>query len=389
MRLKYAVKIASIKATYTTLGLSAVRVAGTTAGIFQARRLQFNANALHRIVSEATQGNFVYFAKYFDRLNVSDRSGAEDAAIFAFFKTLTDDAGIAENATTQFTKALNDIGVFTDDEVFAFVKHLNDTGRATDAYTSNLQKPVADIVASAEDETFVLTKKVKEDTAAVGEQITSRQVAKPLADDGAVAESLAAATGKPAADDASTSDDEVFSANKVVEDNINVSDDVDGEASIEDDQELSVFKQITKVARVSEQLTRQVGFIRAFADEPAVTDTPSLGVVRPASDAITINANLFEPVFTKGSLDNLVLTESLVVDSAKLLYDYSSAADQKSLHVSTPHSDSSVVSDAEFRAPNKVLTELAATTDAGSLKSQGYSDLTYFAEDYVGASRTF
>ena len=28
-------------------------------------------------------------------------------------------------------------------------------------------------------------------------------------------------------------------------------------------------------------------------------------------------------------------------------------------------------------------------TDAGSLRSQGYCDFTYFQEDYVGASRTF
>jgi hypothetical protein len=91
----------------------------------------------------------------------------------------------------------------------------------------------------------------------------------------------------------------------------------------------------------------------------------------------------------KTTLENIALTETLVVDSAKILYDTSSAADLKSLRVSTPHSDTSATTDVAFRAPTKVLTELVPSTDAGSLRSQGYADFTYFAEDYVGASRTF
>jgi len=37
----------------------------------------------------------------------------------------------------------------------------------------------------------------------------------------------------------------------------------------------------------------------------------------------------------------------------------------------------------------RAFTETTSATDAGSLRSQGYADFTYFAEDYVGASRTF
>jgi hypothetical protein len=389
LRLKFAKKIAALSAVFTQLRTTTTSSTSATAGIFQADKLSFEVSTLNRILAEATQGSFVYFAKYFDNFNTADGSGAEDGAVFAFFKTLTDDASFAEDATTQFTKALNDIGVFTDDEVFAFAKQLNDTGRAIDARALNLQKPVAGNVASAEDETFVLAKKVKEDTAAVGEQINTRAFSKGLSDESPVIESFAAATGKPLSDNASAHDDEVVSTAKTVEDNVNVSDDVDGAANLDDDQELSVFKQITKTARVSEQLTRRVDFVRSFADEPTVADTPSLRVGRPVVDAAAVNANLFERAFTKTNLDNLVLTETLVVDSAKILYDTSSAADLKSLRVSTPHSDTSATTDVAFRAPTKVLTELVPSTDAGSLRSQGYADFTYFAEDYVGASRTF
>ncbi len=369
--------------------IKSVRFIGALKASFEALSTSTSIATLNRIVSEAQQGNFVLFAKYFDRFNVVDGSGAEDGAVFTFFKTLTDDTGIAEAATTQFTKALNDIGVFSDDELFAMAKSLTDAASVSETHSNALQKPVSDDVASAEDETLVFAKKVSEDTASSVDQINTLAVGKPLADTSPVSDAYAALTDKPLPDDASTSDDELLASSKALQDYVNVSDDVDGAASILDDQELSVFKQMTKVARASEQFTRQVDFIRYFTDIYTVTDTPSLGVGRPASDAATVNADLFEPVFTKTNLDNIVLTESLVVGSVKLLYDNSSAADQKSLQVSTPHSDPSVVSDVEFLAPNKVLTELAATTDAGSLKSQGYSDLTYFAEDYVGASRTF
>lgn len=389
MRLKSAKKIAALSAVFTQLRTTTTSSISATAGIFQADKLSFNVSTLNRILAEATQGSFVYFAKYFDNFTIADGSGAQDGAVFEFFKTLTDDAGIAESAATQFTKALNDIGVFTDAEVFAMAKRLNDTSRVADAYAAGLQKPLSDNATSAEDETFVLTKKVKEDEAVLGDQINTRGIEKPLTDETPASDLYTAQVSKPQSDNASADDAERIDATKALLDRVNVSDDVDGEASILDDQELSVFKQVTKVAQVDDQFTRQVGFTRYYTDRYEVSDLPSIGLNRPVLDAAAAGVDLFEHVFTKTNVDNLELTESLVVDLTKLLYDEPSAADQTSLHVSTPHSDTSAITDVAFRAPTKVLTELTATTDAGSLKSQGYSDLTYFAEDYVGASRTF
>lgn len=46
-------------------------------------------------------------------------------------------------------------------------------------------------------------------------------------------------------------------------------------------------------------------------------------------------------------------------------------------------------SDAKAVTFGKFLAHAASLTDAGSLRSQNYCDFTYFAEDYVGQSRTF
>ena len=463
--------------------IKSVRFLGALKASFEVLGTRTSIATLNRIIAEASQGNFVYFARYFDNFNIADGSGAQDGAVFAFFKTLTDDAGIAEDATTQFTKALNDAGVFSDDDVFAMVKRLSDTSRATDAYASSLNKPLGDNVAGAEDETFVLTKKVKEDEAAFGDQINTRGIAKPLADEAPISELYTAQVEKPQSDNASASDEQelhptkvssdelvvsegidtvgvgkalveqaelsstitnkdvqkpvsdvsevaaqidtkdfgkartdgtgasdgidFISVAKVLLDVVNLTDDVDGAASILDDQELSVFKQITKIARVSEEFTRQVNFARSLTDSSAAQDTIAFELARvfadaysavdamaistqkPAFDTISADMDVHEFAFTKATSDSSVFSETLVVDLAKLLYDQSSAADQTSLHVSTPHSDTSATTDVAFRAPTKVLTELVPSTDAGSLRSQGYADFTYFAEDYVGASRTF
>lgn len=52
-------------------------------------------------------------------------------------------------------------------------------------------------------------------------------------------------------------------------------------------------------------------------------------------------------------------------------------------------------SNVAFATDNDVLSlalskaETVNTADSGVLLSQGYCDLTYFAEDYVGATRAF
>ena len=52
-------------------------------------------------------------------------------------------------------------------------------------------------------------------------------------------------------------------------------------------------------------------------------------------------------------------------------------------------SDSSGVTDGDVLSFGKRPSNTIPITDAGSLRSQGYCDFTYFEGDYVGASRTF
>lgn len=64
-------------------------------------------------------------------------------------------------------------------------------------------------------------------------------------------------------------------------------------------------------------------------------------------------------------------------------------SDSEVLNTSKNLSDNGGIIDAQVVQFTKVSSDSGVTADSGSLRSQGYCDFTYFAEDYVGASRTF
>jgi len=119
-----------------------------------------------------------------------------------------------------------------------------------------------------------------------------------------------------------------------------------------DDQEMQFRKIKSNIASAAETFTRQVGYNRLFSDNSIASETHYVVTGKHLSDIP-------------------VATETLV----------------KSL--TRQRSDSALFGDASVVTSGKVLLNLASSTDAGSLRSQGYTDFTYFAEDFVGASTTF
>ncbi len=115
---------------------------------------------------------------------------------------------------------------------------------------------------------------------------------------------------------------------------LSVTDDVDGEASVLDDQEMQFVKQRTDSAIMSDVIEFIISAVRNFQETPSVADALAKATARSQSD-------------------------------------------------------NALAGDAAIVAPGKGLQNTASTSDAGSLRSQGYCDLSYFADDYVGATRTF
>lgn len=316
-------------------------------------------------------GSFLIEAKYYDQLSAKDGVGAADGALLHFFKTLTDNAAIAEDAVNEFGKVLNDVPGVSEDAVFDFFKSLADTASVADAYASELSKPLSEIVANAEDHVFILTKKVKEDVVGIVED-EYRDFAKALAEAPALlTDDDVLAFFKNTQDTAGFTDSETRAFAKFLSDNVWTTDDIDGAASILDDQEMAFFKNTTDVAAATDVFFRLVSFSRAFSDTTALSDNDTVE-------------------FGKNPSDTASFTHTEYFDIGKPLSDTPRVLEQIALSVTlAPFTDAYGVTDFSFLTPGLGKFELASLTDTGSLRSQGYCDFTYFAEDYVGASRTF
>ena len=74
---------------------------------------------------------------------------------------------------------------------------------------------------------------------------------------------------------------------------------------------------------------------------------------------------------------------------SKVESDQISVIEQVSISLNRSFSDTVTISDVFESGQNPAEGDDASISDSGSLHSQGYCDVTYFLEDYVGISRTF
>jgi len=319
-----------------------------------------------------------------------------------------DDGFVTDDDTVQFNKQPTDVPVATDQiNKFDVSKGLADAPLATELHSLGAGKSLADTgsVTDAID-TFAFGKGLFEAPAA-DDTDYAFDVGKALDDTGYVLEShafnisksnfsayfgedyvadgytygsdFAAAIdfpslgpGKVVADGAGVAESffRQVDFSRSFTDTVDATDDVDGAASILDDQEMQFLKDVTHVATVSESFDRQVDYARAFSDPGYFGDD-----------------NVFD--VGKAAFDVPIASDSTNVVTGKQFYDIPVATESLAFAFDSARADSALLGDVNEVAFNKTLLELTSTADAGSLRSQGYADFTYFGEDFVGASRTF
>jgi hypothetical protein len=145
--------------------------------------------------------------------------------------------------------------------------------------------------------------------------------------------------------------------------------------SVSDVNTLSTDKGLSDSAVMSDTLVAVLIFIRDFADTTSLADTKTLLISPAYSDAVTASETQAFSI-SKALADSFALNDlSDVAGPDWVFSDYTNNA------VST--SDSAVITQ------DKGYADSLSTADSGTLISQGYCDLTYFAEDYVGYNFTF
>ena len=289
--------------------------------------------------------------------NLSESPSGSDNDTLDVVKNTSDASAISDDDVLAIVKALTEQPAFTDAHAFDQTKPLTDAGSVAESATLQPGKVVADASTFTDNDTLDVTKDVGGDTAQDYCDVTY------FLEDYTVGDRL---------DRIFLGDEEEFTYVKNVTEQIFVTDDVDGEASIEDDQEIAFVKTRTEIVAITDVFDRDVAFVRNISETPAANDSPAKVVGRPVSDGGTAS----------DSFSRTVVYLRDFTDSAGMI-------DSDTIDFGSVKSDDGVFADSEVKSGGKFITESPSAVSSGTLRSQGYCDFTYFAEDYVGASRTF
>lgn len=135
---------------------------------------------------------------------------------------------------------------------------------------------------------------------------------------------------------ATVADQAAIQYNKSFTETVRSIDFLDGEID-KTDKTVDFFKASSNTPIATDVFERQVDYVRSFSDLTSISDLAAIALSRGVSDSAAVTDSFSYEIF-------------LAVD----------------------------------------LADSSSASDAGSLLAQGYTDsMTYFAEDYVGDSRTF
>ena len=301
---------------------------------------------------------------------VQDGVGAADGALLAFFKTLTENPVLADNAVTAFYKVLAENPSVSETQVFDFYKSLANSATATDAHFSDIGKALTENPTATDAHAYALTRSLAHAAAAIDTDF--KAVAKFFTENPAMADTNILSFFKNLSENPNFTDTiNTLALTKALTDAVNATDDLDAAASILDDQEMQFVKNTTNTAAITDAFARVVAFTRSFSETPAITDVNILGIGKSVSE-------------------NPAFSDTNYINFGKLLGELPSVSEILSLQVAlSAFTEAPGVTDSADVVPNKVFLETPSLTDAGSLRSQGYCDFTFFAEDFVGASRNF
>lgn len=183
-------------------------------------------------------------------------------------------------------------------------------------------------------------------------------------------------------------------------------------------QAIAITGKFIDILELSDSVAQTDAAAKAFgknlSDVAALAEQISLGTSKSAADTQALNDVIFiATTFNRAFSDTASFSDATDLSVSKVLLDSVSETDAAALAVTKLIADSlamvdSVVgiafTDAEDDALaiddlgidddpawnlGKNLADTTSTSDSGLLIMQDYCDITYFAEDYVGLSRTF
>lgn len=289
---------------------------------------------------------------------------------YSMAKRLQDSYGLTDAHAISFATSAASMVVSGDTSVNHFFKVLNDgfamndSFDATDGLLYTITKSINN-VAFATDVLRFDTEKLLTDSQDVIDQ-PFKEVGRPLSDDFTLVDAAALEPGK----------------------------------GLFDYQELS------------DEITRDTG--KGLADQVEPTESLRFDVDQVMADSQSL-ADVLAKFLDKALADSFIQTDALAHETGKYLTDTALVADSFDRVVAyvrelqdgvgindqagigdgvaftfnTLFANVAFAGDTQQLTPGLAKQDSITTSDTGSLVSQGYCDLTYFAEDYVGSYRAF
>lgn len=326
-------------------------------------------------------GEFLITRFFKDGVTISDMSTSVDEFVMHFFKTLTDEAGVAENATLIFTKAMNEVGLTTDALKMDFFKALVDSAGVADHYYASLLKPFSDEFSAAEDSAFILTKKVKEDIAGAVDEINQFIFSKALLETPAFAEQHAVALQRGYDDDFGVSEKRILHPNKVRSDQSSVSDSLD---------KIHVGKGLNDTSTLVDSLALNLS--RYLQDNAGLSDAYAATLTKVLTDDVTgLEDHAF--ILTKKVKEDIAgVDEWQWRTIGKPFADESTVADENQLHAGKIVVDTAAFTDTAKHLTTKVLTDVVNATDdfdgAASIEDDQEMTFTKQRNDAAGVAES-
>lgn len=249
----------------------------------------------------------------------------------------SDQASVSDSQTLDVTKNNTETPLVVDQSVITLLKIAADSGALTDDEVLTIIKSLSETPAVVEAHLIVLTK--------------------PISDTGAITDLPSLNSTKPITEAPSSTDNNILSFTKVAGDD-------------------TAFDYCDSTYFAEDYIEG------ARTDRSFITD----------SNVIDFTKFINEQTFATDDLDGEASAEDdQEIDFIKTRSEIASVTDlfTREVTYSREFTENGTADESAVKLTTKVHADSGVTSDSGSLRSQGYCDFTYFAEDYVGASRTF
>jgi len=243
--------------------------------------------AFKKAIADIKIGDFFIFRFFFDVLglsdtpsksvgkSVTDSQGVSDASVANVGKGNSDASSAADSASFSFgSTQLDSSGVTDNINTFAISKLIQDTPSVSESILleTGFNRQLADTFFADESIALSAGKVFTHSSGATDSE--SLQFAKALFDGSGVAENVLMSPNKVLNDSSLTSEDQSMGFHKFISEQTDVTDDLDGEATADDDQEMTFTKVRSDLTTLVDSFAYSTA--RGLSDTIGTNDSGSL-----------------------------------------------------------------------------------------------------------------